>query len=188
MHLKHGKTMYSRRRVIPGAGRQGGIVLIMALILLVVISTVAVLAVKNAMSGEQVSNNLRINAVATQAAETGLRYCENLVLAGGAPVILFPISGGTAPPTFWATRTNWTAANTTTATVAVADSTDTAGRTSAVRPMCMVEEMRLATTELNPAGAAYLVTARGFSQDYQTNADGLVIAGSEVWMQSILRY
>lgn len=170
-----------------GGQKQQGIVLILALILLVVISTAAVLAVRSSISGEQVSNNLRVNAVATQAAETGLRYCENLVLAGGAPVILLPLTGGVGPPTAWTNRANWTSANTSTVSTDVANSTNAAGRTMSTRPICMVEEMRLAPSDMIN-GAAYLITARGFSQDYQTNASGLVTAGSEVWLQSILRY
>ena len=168
--------------------KQGGIVLILALVLLVIISTVAVLAVRGAISGEQVSNNLRGNAVATQAAETGLRFCENNVIAGSAPVLLLPLANTTGVPDMWATRANWTVANTTTVTTAVANSTDAAGRTMATRPVCMVEEMRLRLSPDNSSAAAYLITARGFSQDYQINGTGLVTSGSEVWMQSVLRY
>ena len=167
--------------------KQDGIVLILALILLVVISTAAVLAVRGAISGEKVSNNLRVSAVATQAAETGLRYCENLLLAGGAPVILMPLTAGVPMPTTWKTRANWTGGNISTVSADVANSSDSAGRTMTKRPLCMVEEMRLAPSEM-ATGTAYLITSRGFSQDYQTNSNGLVTAGSEVWMQSILRY
>jgi type IV pilus assembly protein PilX len=168
--------------------KQGGVVLILALILLVIISTVAILAVRGAISGEQVSNNLRVNAVATQAAETGLRYCENNVLAGLAPVLLLPLTNTTGIPSVWSSRANWTAANISTVTTAVANSADSAGRTMSTRPVCMAEEMRLPTSDQNSAGAAYLITSRGFSQDYQANSSGVATSGSEVWMQSILRY
>ena len=167
---------------------QSGVVLILALILLVVISGVAVLSVRGAMSGEQVSNNIRVNTVATQASETALRYCENAVLAGGAPVQLLPL-GSTpgVPPSRWATRSNWTTATVIIVPTAVLDSADSAGRTTAKAPMCMVEEMRLTNISVTQA-ANYLVTSRGFSQDYTTAANGSVLSGSEVWMQSYLRY
>ncbi|MES2412332.1 MAG: hypothetical protein V4614_00925 [Pseudomonadota bacterium] len=172
-----------------GLRRQGGIVLIMALILLVVISTTAVLAVKGAMSGEQVSNNIRVNMVATQSAETALRYCENLVIAGGAPVLLLPLSNATGIPSVWSTRSNWTATNIITVPTDVVDSSDSAGRTTAVVPLCMVEEMRLPVLTTSGYAANYLITSRGFSQDYRTaSTNGAVLAGSEVWMQSVLRY
>ena len=183
------KVAVPRLRKVPVCSQKKhhGIVLILALILLVVISTAAVLAVRGVISGEKVSNNLRINAVATQAAETGLRYCENLLLAGGAPVILMPLTAGVPMPSTWKTRANWTGANVSVVSTDVANSSDSAGRTMTTRPLCMVEEMRLAPSDM-ATGAAYLITSRGFSQDYQTNSTGLATAGSEVWMQSILRY
>lgn len=167
--------------------RQNGIVLIMALILLVIISMTAVLAVKGAMSGEQVSNNLRVGAVAAQNAEVGLRYCENLVMAGSAPVLLLP-DDITMTPTRWATRSNWTTTNIITVPSGVADSSDSAGRTMATPAICMVEAMKVPILNTTGLSANYLITSRGFSQDYRTASNGSVLAGSEVWMQSVLRY
>lgn len=160
----------------------------MALILLVVISITAVLAVKGAMSGEQVSNNLRVSAVATQSAETALRFCEDKVTKGGATVLLLPLSNTTGIPSMWSSRSNWTATNVITVDANVADSSDAAGRTTATRAICMIEEMRLPVLNTTGTAANYLITARGFSQDYQANSGGSILAGSEVWMQSTLRY
>jgi type IV pilus assembly protein PilX len=172
--------------------KQGGIVLILALILLVVISSVAIFSVRSAISGEQVSNSIRINVAATQAAEIGLRYCENSLLGGNFYFISLPLNEAADPnnpmPTKWRNRANW-ATEAMVVPMFFANSADAGGRTMNNRPMCMSEEMQVqpdGTTSPNPA--TYLITSRGFTQDYQTNGSGVVISGSEVWMQSVLRY
>lgn len=69
---------------------QRGIVLFVALIMLVIISLMAVMIVRNATSSEAVNSNVRQLQLATQAAETALRYCEdaaiNLINSGTATV------------------------------------------------------------------------------------------------------
>ncbi|HZF85913.1 MAG TPA: PilX N-terminal domain-containing pilus assembly protein, partial [Burkholderiaceae bacterium] len=87
--------------------RQRGVVLVMALILLVIVSLVGAMAIRSAISGEQVSKSFRSNAMASQAAETALRYCEDQVLRSTGAVIVnpLPVSGGGAE--LWKTRSNW---------------------------------------------------------------------------------
>ncbi|MFC6283999.1 MULTISPECIES: pilus assembly PilX family protein [Polaromonas] len=169
--------------------KESGIVLILALILLVVISTVAVLAVRNSISGEQVSNNLRVSAVATQAAETALRYCENQVLSRVSTLVIntMPLNSTQTVPNLWASRTNWTTGVANTVTAAISNSSNAAGRTVTTLPGCMIEKYPLVTLQGGPARESYLITARGYSQDYSTNSSGQVKSGSEVWLQSILR-
>lgn len=171
------------------AKEERGIVLVLALILLVIISMVAIMSVKGSISGEQVSNNLRSNAVATQAAETALRFCENEVLSGVTTLVIndLPVAGTETIPNLWATRANWTAAMANTATAAITNSTDAAGRTLNTLPQCMIEKYPLVTLQGAPPRDSYLITARGFSPDYAVNG-GQVISGGEVWLQSILRY
>ena len=60
----------------PRPAAQRGIVLIMALIMLVVISLLTAVSVRNATSSEGVNANVRQTQLAGQAAETALRYCE----------------------------------------------------------------------------------------------------------------
>lgn len=188
--MKNSGNRFAAIHAKPSAQR--GIVLILALILLVVISTTAVLAVKGSMSGEQVSNNLRTSSVATQSAESALRYCETQVMTIGTSIIIktdTPVDSNNVP-NLWATKANWTSANANTVTAVIANSSDSAGRQMSRLPICMVEDYPIPPVG-GPSGGAprqsYLVTARGFSQDYQTNSSGQVISGSEVWMQSILR-
>ena len=47
-------------------------------------------------------------------------------------------------------------------------------------PQCYVEKQKLADT----TSIALVVTARGFSPDYQADSNGKTTAGSVVWLQS----
>lgn len=40
---------------------------------------------------------------------------------------------------------------------------------------------------MSPAPEAYIITARGFSPDYDTSANGTPISGAEVWLQSSIQ-
>lgn len=57
-----------------------GVVLVIALILLVVISLLGVVSMRNAGSSESVLGNVRTTELATQAAEIALRHCESSIL------------------------------------------------------------------------------------------------------------
>lgn len=173
-----------------GAGRQNGIVLVMALVLLIMVSLAAIVAIRRATSGEQVSKGLRTQTVAFQAAETALRYCEDQTLKGGsgAPApIPFSLDGGV--PEQWKNRANWESAAGKAKTIdtAIANSTNSAARSlsNGVLPRCMVERLRMPSddgTEIE----AFLVTAIGYSPDYRLNADNVPETGSEVWLQSTI--
>ena len=62
------------------AQSQHGVVLVIALIVLVVISLLAVTSIRNASSTISVSGNVRTTELATQAAEIALQHCERSVL------------------------------------------------------------------------------------------------------------
>lgn len=172
-------------RLSPPKAAQQGFVLILALIMLVVLSAAAAWSAKAAISGEQIANNLRIVTTAQQSAEMALRYCENQMMAGN-PAGLKVNMDGAPNPVKWQTRSNWdTLANT--LPNSVTDSTDSAGIAMSLRPKCMVEELRLAQSDMQNA-QAYLITARGFSPDYTADANGKTSTGTEVWVQSSLRF
>lgn len=114
-----------------------------------------------------------------------LRYCENQMLAGNSAGLVVNMDGS-AEPDKWKTRSNWnTLANALPASVT--NSTDSAGISMTLAPKCMVEELRLAQSDMQSA-QAYLITARGFSPDYTADANGKTKTGTEVWVQSSLRY
>ena len=186
---------------------QAGIVLIMALIMLVVISLLAGISVRNATSSEGVNANVRQSQLASQAAETALRYCEDAVItmaAGGTPTVSFSSPPGSTTFTFSATYVrNYTTTTPLSMSTTVWDSTaasypnsilvlpiesvNRAGITSTFSrpPECMVERLSPSTASTHTKN--FNITARGFGPEVGA-ADGSRTRplGSEVWMQSSL--
>lgn len=183
-------TRFTRSPQALGAP-QRGVVLIISLIMLVILSMLATLSIRNATSSESVSGNARTTLLATQAAEMALRYCEQgLVQAHtGAAVPLDPTQLPALLPYVatprWKTLSVW---DTGSADVFVVPSTvvnhDAAAATYARAPECMVERLQV----VNSAGnftdtSTYVITARGFGPD-ETGASKTRPTGSEAWMQS----
>jgi type IV pilus assembly protein PilX len=169
---------------------QRGVVLALSLILLVIISLVSVMAVRGSLSSEQVAKNLRTNAIAMQAAEMALRFCENQVMSGASiyPINEMPLTSTATFPTLWQTRANWSdSAIAGTLSDEVTNSANTAARALATRPQCMIERYPLLTATGGVPRESYLITAVGYSPDYRTSS-GQITSGGEVWLQSILRY
>jgi len=171
--------------------KQDGVVLLVVLIVLVVLTLSTLWAVKGSISTEQVGNNLRISTNVNELAEKALRYCENTIFRGTPALIVIPapvgVAGGNVP-TAWKSLANWIATPSQINTVPRDQVTDALNRSPAVLPICMVEETRLPQTDMQRQ-LAYLITARAFSEDIQFNATtGQVIAGSEAWVQSNLRF
>ena len=178
--------------------RQRGVVLIIALIMLVVISLLAIGSIRNAASTETVAGNVRTTELATQAAEIALRHCEASVLstltvaAGGAPTYAttftpFNILTPSTPPR-WQNMAIWDSASTA-AYVLPLSMVNQPGMTLTYRraPECMVEPL-----PLMPSGAtvvstttSFVVTARGFGPEVApADANRSRPVGSEVWLQS----
>lgn len=168
-----------------------GVVLPVALMLLVVVLLAGVSAARVAVSHHTFSDNLRTTQVARQAAEAGLRYCEDVALDlvdndsqrfGSAVTgkILQP-----APPladiatAHWTQLTHWSsgAAQLLTAPQAYSDGVKTEAQL-VNPPTCMAERI---------SDDRILITARGLSNNATTDGDGRLITGSEVWLQSILK-
>ena len=63
---------------------QTGVSLIIVLIMLVIIGLTSAAAMRNATSGEKVTNNIRLQNLAQQYAEAALRYCEAEMLKASA--------------------------------------------------------------------------------------------------------
>lgn len=59
--------------------RQGGAALVVGLVLLVVMTLLGISAMRDTTLEEKMAGNLRDSNLAFQAAETALRYCENIV-------------------------------------------------------------------------------------------------------------
>lgn len=185
-------TTMRRHPTLSSQARQRGVVLPIALIMLVIVSFAGLLAARNSATFEQFSNNMRTNQVARTAAEDALRYCERVARAsveGSAAFGTDPdrisaieiaadtemaISGG-----IWNIRTNWIegAANLITYTPGFDDDVRSSARLRN-NPTCIIQRM---------VNDRFLITARGLSNDATLDDDtGMLTAGSEVWLQSIL--
>lgn len=170
--------------------RQRGVVLVMALILLVIVSLVGAMAIRSAISGEQVSKSFRASAAAARAAEMALRYCEDQVLRGSNAVIVNPLPVGGGGAELWRTRSNWLSATMAIRVpAAVVNSSETAARKLGANqlPRCMVEQYPLLSVAGSLPRQSFLVTTVGYSPDYSESATGVRQSGSEVWLQSMLR-
>ena len=179
------RLLLSRTRVRAQAAveRQAGIVLLVVLVMLVVIGLTSVAVMRSALSADLVSNNERQQALATQAAHIGLRYCEaELVKDGTVQAITVHPAPVVPAVAKWKAFENW---HTGTAKAVVPVeflASDKSSFTPATRPQCMAESRTL------PSGdAVVIVTARGFSPDYQADEAGRTLAGSVVWLQSIVQ-
>ncbi len=182
-----------RHTPIPKNGSERGVVLPIALIMLVIISFAGLLAARNSATFEQFSNNMRTNQVARTSAEDALRQCERIARASVEDNAAFAadvgrIEDGTVISAdteeairegIWNTRANWAegAANLITVTPEFGD--DVQSRAQLRNPpTCIIQAM---------VNDRFLITARGLSNDAQVDDDsGLLTAGSEVWLQSIL--
>ena len=205
----HNATFYllPPRATRPDRG-QGGVVLIMALIMLVVISMMAVMSVRNASSSEGVNANVRQTQLANQAAETALRYCEDAVL-GLIPTGVSTATFTSSPPasttvtfsasyiddfrttplsistTFWDSTGS---SNPNVILVLPASSVNRLGITSTFSrsPECIVERT-VPSSATSTYSKSFNITARGFGPEVSA-ADSTRSrpTGSEVWMQSSL--
>ena len=191
----------SPRACAPAGSRrsQAGVVLIMALIMLVVISLLATLSIRNATSGEAVSGNVRTTALANQAAEIALRYCED-TLAAIHPPVTVPVTAPMAAPAGWnelaysgaalhgTDTTKWDGGPKPEVFLIPLTSVNSGSVTFHRAPECMVESIRVAraAAPFFDTTSTYVITARGFGPEVD-DAVATVRArpqGTEVWLQS----
>ena len=188
-----------------GRHAQGGVVLIIALIMLVLVSLMAALSVRNATSSEAVNANVRQTQSANQAAETALRYCEdaaiNLVNSGTATFnISSPPSSTTVAfdasyvkdyvagtPTS-VVASNWDGATATFKILVLpTSSVNRSGITSTFSrpPECMVD--RLVPSTATNYSKSFSITARGFGPEVSAaDSNRSRPTGTEVWLQSTI--
>ena len=181
--------------------RHRGSVLVIAMILLVVIGLTALASMRRAVSNQRAVNNLRLEGLAQQFAEMGLRYCEDqMQLSNGsdrATAYLQGLDSATAgTQTVWSQATSWPAPLAPGATSSAAPATgpmavhvpdDWVSTLAAgsqpfklkAKPQCLVEKVSVT------GGSLYRITARGFSPDYVEDVTTRgTVQGSVVWLQS----
>lgn len=192
----------SFRAMSPGLGQrnhayaQHGVVLVMALIMLVIVSLLATLSIRNAISTESVSGSVRTSQLASQAAEIALRYCEEAVVqinAGTVTLTTIPTIQNYVSPPLWKDMTKWDGSSSVTANVAFvvpAASVNIVGGAATYnrRPECLVERMPMVTSAgVISTTSTYVITARGFGPEVAAaDATRSRPVGSEVWMQSTI--
>jgi Tfp pilus assembly protein PilX len=94
---------------------QGGFVLPVALILLVIVTGVVATQMQRALLDERMAANSRENIVADSAAQTMLRWCELQLTTAPESVVTVPAPGSMATAA-WRNPANWTPATTFTVT------------------------------------------------------------------------
>ena len=180
---------------LPNTHTESGVVLIIALILLIVISLLAVTSMRNASSSEAVAGNVRTTELANQAAELALRHCE------ASAIKVVRVLGGditsteaTYTTTFAQTNLVWAATavkwQDVTGTWDSGSSTATFVLPTAILgtgtfkrpPECMVESLTGATPV--SSNAAFVITARGFGPEVPAGTGRP--QGTEAWLQSTI--
>lgn len=171
---------------------QNGIVLPLTLILLVILSILGIMAMRNATVGSQTMNGVRSYTMAEMAAEVGLRYCEEVVKEQAVPsvppkytteiakIATVPVVSANDVTTaaVWRLAANWGATG---ANRIVVNSATAVGNKFKYPPQCMIQKIT------NSSGDAFLITARGIGNDAEYDlATGKVKSGSEIWVQSVL--
>jgi type IV pilus assembly protein PilX len=167
---------------------QQGVVMIMVLLLMGVMSIVGALSLRNSAITEQVSNNFRVAAVAQQAAELALKYCESVAVdqagvqyAAERTKILAATITGAITAGAWNNTATWTnSAN----YISISNSYSLSPNVDTVKfrhaPQCVIERLN------SPSGRGFVITARGFGNDARFSATNGVTFGSEAWVQSVL--
>jgi type IV pilus assembly protein PilX len=162
---------------------QNGVTMVIALVMLVIIGLTSVAVMRSALNTDLGANNGRVQALAFQAAQIGLRYCEGRFNDSGF-VIQPAVESGT--PGWWQRAASWRGTPKATTVPATSLASGNSSFTPAFLPQCLAEY----TEEVPGAGAntVIIVTARGFSPDYAENpVSGHSVSGSVIWLQSINR-
>lgn len=171
---------------------QSGFVLPTALIFLIVMTLVAITAIRRATSDEKIAGNIRTQNIAFQAAESALRFCQRDLEAsapGGLlpldpgvtmtisqiPVLPYILPNGANPssppmPSIWQDRGNWTNVNAFTLPANTVINV-------AAQPQCMIEEWTFLITGKSEVKKGYLITARAVGS----------VDTSVIWLQVTIR-
>jgi type IV pilus assembly protein PilX len=182
---------------------QHGVVLVITLILIVILSLLGTFAIRNATQSERSINGIRSAEVAREAAETALRFCEQVAIfdADGKDYTEYGSDGvrsriiGTAigsesdTAAAWRIDSNWT--DNKAISVPIAYSNKSTGGTADIdalqfttQPRCLIQKIETAST---PKLTGYLITGRGFANNAKFSpATGKSTQGAESWMQSVL--
>lgn len=183
--------------------RERGVVLVITLILIVILSLLGTFAIRNATQSERSINGIRSAEVAREAAETALRFCEQVAIFDGdgkdyteysttglrGKIITTTIGSEADTAAAWRTSSNWTGSNAISVPSAyykksTGGTADTDALQLTTAPRCLIQKIETTST---PKLTGYLITARGFANNaaFDTST-GKSTQGAESWMQSVL--
>jgi Tfp pilus assembly protein FimT len=173
--------MNSKRWALRQRRGERGVALMVALVMLVIIGIASVSIMRGALSSDLIANNTRVQTLAMQAAQIGLRYCEDEAVkhAMTQPHLVHVLPD--AAERAWETLGNWGDADKVNDVPSQYMESDNSTFVPGTLPQCMVQQKNLGGQTI------YEVTARGFSPDYAADEDGSTASGSVVWLQSLLR-
>lgn len=162
-----------------------GVSLVIVLIMMIIIGITAATAMRTATSEQRATNNQRVEATALQYAEAALRYCESeLAKPDGSRIA--SLQNANIPPStpstlVWVLPTSWNGPGAATRITVPGDKLQINAAESVLPthlPQCVVEQNSV---------QGRLVTARGFSPDYDRNTTtGETLTGAVVWVQSAI--
>lgn len=191
--------------IIKNGQTQRGFVLAVSMIFLVVMTLLAVAAIRKSTLEEKIAFNLRAQNMSFQAAEKALRFCERgLNLAAGSVNLCTPT--GTLPtfdnanpadpndasrnfPTLWTNLANWANGGPNPATQIPAGGADAVpGLAAADQPRCMIEQWPINSNvgaSKSSKFPAWVITARS-GPPVGAN-DSVKGETAVVWLQEVIR-
>lgn len=202
-HTQPSSKAPGRTRRLPSGQR--GVVLVISLILIVILSLLGTLAIRNATQSERSINGVRTTQVSREAAETALRFCEQIAIFDSdnkdysewgttglrAKIVTTTIASEQDTAAAWRSANNWKTGSTSLIEVPatyfkkyVSGSPATDAAQLLLPPRCIIQRIETTST---PVLRGYLITARGFANTAKFDGStGKATQGAETWLQSIL--
>ncbi len=148
--------------------RQRGVVLPLALVMLVMVTMIAVVAMRGVTTEERISANLRSSQVAFEQSELALRFCEQIALSSDATALnAARIDSTSVTGLAWRDANSWLTGFAKLQKPPAIQYLDTARPVS--QPGCLIEAVRapLDVTETSTRldNSAFTITARGFGDN-----------------------
>lgn len=153
-------------RISVARRRQSGIVLPLSLVILVMVTLMAIAAIRGVTTEERIAANLRNSAIGFEQAELALRLCEDIVWSNvNLTQVAFEVDplATSVQGINWKNAANWSDAR-------VQTPPDATRQQNTTAPSCMIERFRPVSVveevqRPRAASAAYTVTGRGYGDN-----------------------
>lgn len=159
--------MRTKNQSVPPRTSQRGVVLPLALVMLVMVTLIAVVALRGVTTEERISANLRSSSIGFEQAELALRYCEQIVSTGGPDLNDKRIDSTDTTGLAWRNTASWATGFAKLQTPPPAQYLDTSRPVS--QPACLIESVRAPLDVVDMSSrvdnSAFTVTARGYGDN-----------------------